>query len=83
MNTLEVICENGSNVKIRVYDILDENLFNKKYIIYTLDGDDNTLFASILNESEDSFSLDSITTIDELSYINKEIDLMMNETEAV
>lgn len=80
-NTLEVVSENGSPVKIRVYDIIDENPFNKEFIIYTLVGEDSTLFASILNETESSYSLNSITSEEELRFVNSQIQSILNDIE--
>ena len=80
-NLLEVTSERGDLIQIRVYDILDENQYNKTFVIYTLAGEDTTIFASILNETETDYSLDSITSSEELKYINDEIDMIANEIE--
>lgn len=80
-NLLEVTSERGDLIQIRVYDILDENQYNKTFVIYTLVGEDTTIFASILNETETDYSLDSITSSEELKYINDEIDMIANEIE--
>ncbi len=81
-NILNVTTERGESVEIKVYDILDENLYNKTFIIYALSGNENTIFASILNEGENSFSLESITSSDELQYVNSEIETIINDLEA-
>lgn len=80
-NLLEVTSERGDLIQIRVYDILDENQYNKTFVIYTLAGEDTTIFASILNETETDYSLDSITSSEELKYVNDEIDMIANEIE--
>ena len=95
-NLLEVTSERGDLIQIKVYDILDENQYNKTFVIYTLAGEDSTIFklstislfisfksifASILNETDTDYSLDSITNSDELQYINNEIDMIVNEIE--
>lgn len=80
-NLLEVTSERGDLIQIRVYDILDENQYNKTFVIYTLAGEDTTIFASILNETETDYSLDSITSSEELKYINDEIEMIANEIE--
>lgn len=80
-NLLEVTSERGDLIQIRVYDILDENQYNKTFVIYTLAGEDTTIFASILNETEIDYSLDSITSSEELKYVNDEIDMIANEIE--
>lgn len=80
-NLLEVTSERGDLIQIKVYDVLDENQYNKTFVIYTLAGEDSTIFASILNETDTDYSLDSITNSDELQYINNEIDMIVNEIE--
>ena len=42
-------------------------------MIYTLDGENKTVFASILNEKDTTYSLDTITNEEELNFINSEI----------
>jgi len=76
---LKLTDENGVLVTINVLDILDENPYNKEFIIYTLDGDDNTVFASILNEKEDAYSLDTIEKDEEMNYINTYLDSLEKE----
>ena len=70
---LSVRIEDGSNVIINVLDIIDSYTYDKTFMIYTLDGENQTIFASILNEKDTTYSLDTITNEDELNYINSEI----------
>ena len=73
-DTKLVVSLNGKDVTIDVWDIVKNPTFNKEYIIYTIDGlDKNEVFASILNEKEDSYSLDTIETEEELTFINEKI----------
>lgn len=78
-NTLEVTIEDGTKVKVNVLDIVDSIEYNKTFIIYTVNDNEENIFASILNEKEDSYSLDTITDSNELEYINHEIDRVVSE----
>ena len=78
-NRLSLYDENGVLVNINVLDILDENEFGVEFIIYTLEGDDETIYASILNEKEDSYSLDTIYDENQMQYINNYIENTIQE----
>ena len=78
-NILNVTAEDGSTISVRVLDIIDSARFNKSFIIYTVNGDDSNIFASILNEGESSYSLDLISDEEEINYINQEIDRVVEE----
>ncbi len=80
-NILKVTVEDGSVVNVNVLDIIDSARFNKTFVIYTVNDDKSNVFASILNEKEDSFSLDTIKEKEELDYINAEIDRVVEEVE--
>ena len=71
---LKVTIEDGSEVTVNVLDIIDSIEFKKTFIIYTVNDNEESIFASILNESETSYSLDTITDEKEINYINSEID---------
>ncbi len=78
-NKLKVTIEDGTEVVVNVLDIVDSLEFNKTYVIYTVNDQDDTIFASILNETETTYSLDTITAQNELDYINNEIDRVVSE----
>ena len=78
-NILKVSVEDGSIVDVNVLDIIDSARFNKTFIIYTVNDNEESIFASILNESETSYSLDTITDEKEINYINSEIDRVVGE----
>ena len=78
-NKLEVTIEDGTTVTVNVLDSVDPLEFGKTYIIYTVNDQSDTVFASILNETEDSYSLDTITDPKELDFINNEIDRVVSE----
>lgn len=78
-NKLKVTIEDGSEVTVNVLDIIDSLEFNKTFMIYTVNDNDENIFASILNEKEDTFSLDTITDSKEIEYINSQIDRVVGE----
>lgn len=78
-NKLEVTIEDGTTVTVNVLDFVDSLEFGKTFIIYTVNNESDTIFASILNEAEDSYSLDTITDQKELDFINNEIDRVVSE----
>ncbi len=80
-NKLVVTAENGQDVTINVLDIIDSEEFDKTFMIYNIDGNNEAVFASILNEKEDTFSLDTITEQREIEFINHEIDRVIQEGE--
>ena len=77
-NKLKVTIEDGSEVTVNVLDIIDSLEFNKTFIIYTINDNNENIFASILNETETTFSLDTITDKKEIDYINSEIDRVVD-----
>lgn len=77
-NKLKVTIEDGSEVTVSVLDIIDSLEFNKTFIIYIVNDNNENIFASILNETETTFSLDTITDKREIDYINSEIDRVVD-----
>ena len=77
-NKLEVTIEDGTTVTVNVLDFVDSLEFGKTYIIYTVNDNNENIFASILNETETTFSLDTITDKREIDYINSEIDRVVD-----
>lgn len=80
-NKLTVKAENGKDVTINVLDIINSEEFGKTFMIYNIDGRDDVVFASILNENDDDFSLDTITDSKEIDFINAEIDKVVAENQ--
>lgn len=78
-NKLEVTIEDGTKINVNVLDIVDSLEFGKSFMIYTVNEQNDTIFASILNESEESYSLDTITDSKEIDFINNEIDRVVSE----
>ncbi len=59
-NQLVIKNASGMDEVVQVIDIITDSETGKKYLFYTLpDGED--IYASILNESEDTFILETIT----------------------
>ncbi len=77
-NKLVVKASNGEDVTISVLDIIDSIEFNKSFMIYSMDGNDS-VYASILNETDTTFSLDAITDKSEWDYINAHINKTVSE----
>ena len=76
--------ETGANVTIDILDIIDSYEFNKTFIIYTLvGGDSSTVLASILNENDYEYSLDTITSQEEINYIDEQVKMFMVEEESI
>ena len=73
-NSLVVTLENGHKLNIRVLDIIDSEKFNKSFILYTIDDDNENIFSSILEENEESYTLKTIDSKEEMDFINSEID---------
>ena len=82
-NKLTISVGNGQKVTIEVLDIIDSYAFDKSFIIYNLEGNNNDVYASILNESETSYSLETITDPEELKYINSEIDRVVESIQGL
>ena len=80
-NKLKITIEDGTQAVINVLDIIDSYVYNKTFMIYTFDNENKSIFASILNESETTYSLDPITNQEEINYINSEIDRVAHECE--
>ena len=80
-NKLILKTEDGNEVTINVLDIIDSNAYGKTFVIYTVQGADDTVFASILNEGESTYSLETITNENEINYINSEITRFASEDE--
>ncbi len=74
-----VIFDEGRQEKINVLDIIESLAYGKTFIIYTAESRPNTVYASILNEQETTYSLDTITNPEEIAYINNEIARVIDE----
>lgn len=74
-NKLTVTMENGNAVEIEVIDIIESPEFNKQFIVYTFPSiNDENFYASILDETDTTFSLNAIETKEELDFVEKKIE---------
>jgi len=80
-NKLTVTIEDGSKVTIDVIDMIESNVYGKTFVIYNVSGDKDNIFASILNEKETTFSLDTIVDKEEINFITNEIQRIISEDE--
>lgn len=78
-NILKVMMNDGREVEINVIDIIEGsyNNINKKYIVYSVSGNED-IFVSVLNENDNSFSLDNIDDDNEYRYVENLL-LVINE----
>lgn len=82
-NKLNVMTENGNMISIVVIDIIESVEFNREYIIYSLDNDeeDSKIYASILEEDETSYTLKTIESDEEWKYVDEIINRLAEEDE--
>ena len=65
---------NIKDVNILVLDIFESVNKDKNYILYTIDLDDENIYASIINKKKDgSIILNPVKNEDEIKYIEKKI----------
>ncbi len=77
-NKLVIKGQDGMDVTISVLDIIDSLEFNKSFMVYNIDGSD-AVYASVLNESSTTYSLDAITEQKEWDFINAQINKAISE----
>ena len=65
---------NIKDVNILVLDIFESRNKDKNYILYTIDLDDENIYASIINKKKDgSIILNPVKNEDEIKYIEKKV----------
>ena len=65
---------NIKDVNILVLDIFESRNKDKNYILYTIDLDDENIYASIINKKKDgSIILNPVKNEDEIKYIEHKI----------
>ncbi len=80
-NKLVIKGQDGMDITISVLDIIDSLEFNKSFMVYNIDGSD-AVYASVLNESSATYSLDAITEQKEWDFINAQINKTVREAGA-
>ena len=65
---------NIKDVNILVLDIFESRNKDKNYILYTIDLDDENIYASIINKKKDgSIILNPVTSEEEIKYIEHKV----------
>lgn len=72
---LNVTSETGDKITIDVIDIFNNEKEGKEYILYTIDND---IYASLLEETKDTFMLKTITSDDDMELIKKRINELVS-----
>ena len=85
MDNSLIVNLNGTDIKIFVMDIIEKPEENKKYIIYSIEGNDDNIYASILDEKEDGYTLKYIEDKEEVDKLQKYIESLpdVEESEAL
>ena len=78
-NQLTIDTDTGEKKIVNVLDIIDAYAFNKTFVVYNFPEEPSKLYASILNESENTYSFETITNPDEIEYITAEVKRVANE----
>lgn len=72
---LNVTSETGDKITIDVIDIFNNEKEGKEYILYTIDND---IYASLLEETIDTFMLKTITSDEDMELIKKRINELVS-----
>lgn len=72
---LNVTSETGDKITIDVIDIFNNENEGKEYILYTIDND---IYASLLEETKDTFMLKTITSDEDMELIKKRINELVS-----
>ena len=72
---LNVTRETGDKITIDVIDIFNNEKEGKEYILYTIDND---IYASLLEETKDTFMLKTITSDEDMELIKKRINELVS-----
>ena len=72
---INVTSETGDKITIDVIDIFNNEKEGKEYILYTIDND---IYASLLEETKDTFMLKTITSDEDMELIKKRINELVS-----
>jgi hypothetical protein len=78
-NKLIVKREDGNDLSITVLDIFDSEDEQKQFIIYSVEDNEDNIFASILVEDENSYELKTIENEEDAKLVNKRIEEITKE----
>lgn len=76
-NKLTINTGNGQ-VEIEVLDIFESPVYHRQYIVYKMPSGED-LYVSILNNAEDSYSLDNITDDQEFEHAMDLLNELLEE----
>lgn len=79
-NILKLKDNNGNNIDIEVLDIINDENSNKDYIVYRIKDQEDVLI-SIINQTETSFSLDTIEDENEFKAIEDYLESKINDNQ--
>ena len=71
---------NGNNIDIEVLDIINDENSNKDYMVYRIKDQEDVLI-SIINQTETSFSLDTIEDANEFKAIEDYLESKINDNQ--
>ena len=72
-NKFSATLGNIKDVNIKVLDIIESFDKSKNYIIYTIDLDDENIYASIIKQNKEGIILNPVKTEEEIKFIEKKI----------
>lgn len=78
-DTKLVVKLNNQDTVIDVIDIIENNDNGKRYMLYTIDGDEEDVFMSLLEEDENSFTLLDIEDPQEAKYIEDYLEHILTK----
>ena len=75
LETINVTTEDGKTAELKVITIIKKPNSDKKFLLYVLDDtkDDVDIFASVLNETNESYTLESISEEDDWNFVQNTI----------
>lgn len=79
-NILKLKNSDGNNIEIEVLDIINDENSNKDYMVYRIKDQEDVLI-SIINQTETSFSLDTIEDENEYKAIEEYLAGKINDNQ--
>ena len=79
-NILRIKNNDGNDIEIEVLDIINDDTSNKDYMVYRI-KDQKDVLISIINQTETSFSLDTIEDENEFKAIEDYLESKINDNQ--